>query len=99
MFFANIFSYAQRRRLCAAAYQKTRESLAARAGALAPTLARHGIRLRADRLADPAHALAQALSDARPLHIGDGRRGEVRQTARDLAYTLDHLERWLARAR
>ena len=31
MFFASIFSYAQRKRLCAAAYRKTRENLAGRA--------------------------------------------------------------------
>ncbi len=31
MFFASIFSYSQRKRLCAAAYQKTRQNLAARA--------------------------------------------------------------------
>ena len=52
MFFASIFSYAQRKRLCAAAYEKTRQNLAERADALAPQLARHGITLRRDRLAD-----------------------------------------------
>ena len=99
MFFASIFSYSQRKRLCAAAYQKTRQNLAARAHTLAPTLAKHGVTLRTDRIGDPARTLPQALSDARPLHIGKGRRSVVRQTARDLAHTLDHLERWLADAR
>ncbi|HVN35720.1 MAG TPA: patatin-like phospholipase family protein [Casimicrobiaceae bacterium] len=99
IFFASIFSYAQRKHLCAAAYHKTRLKLAARADTLEPKLAKHGIRVRRDRLADPARALADALTDARPLHATDGERSEVKQTARDLAHTLDHLERWLATAR
>ncbi len=99
IFFASIFSYAQRKRLCAVAYDKTRQKLATRADALEQRLAKHGIRLRRDRLADQTRVLADALTDARPLHAGDGRRSEVRQTARDLAHTLDHLERWLATAR
>jgi predicted acylesterase/phospholipase RssA len=99
IFFASIFSYAQRKRLCAAAYHKTRQKLAHNVEALEPQLARHGIRLRRDRLQDPARALTDALTDARPLHAGDERRSEVRQTTRDLAHTLDHLERWLVTAR
>src|SRR6185503_19625612 len=99
IFFASIFSYSQRKRLCAAAYHKTRQKLASHAAAFTPKLARHGIRLRRDRLADHARALTDALTDARPLHAGDGRRSEVRQTTRDLAHTLAHLERWLATAR
>ena len=99
IFFASIFSYAQRKRLCATAYHKTRQRLATHAATLTPKLARHGIRLRRDRLADQARVLTDALTDARPLHAGDGRRSEVRQTARDLAHTLDHLERWLATVR
>ena len=99
MFFASIFSYAQRKRLCAAAYQKTRQNLAERAGALLLQLAKHGVMLRTDRIADPARKIVDALTDPRPLNVGRGRRKSVRQSARDLAYTLDHLERWLATAR
>jgi predicted acylesterase/phospholipase RssA len=99
MFFASIFSYSQRKRLCAAAYQKTRQKLAVRAGTIAPMLARHGVTLRLDRIGDPARDLRHALTDARPLKPGPGRRASVRHTARDLSYTLDHLERWLAEAR
>ena len=99
MFFASIFSYAQRKRLCAAAYQKTRQNLTDRAETLVPRLARHGITLRADRIADPARKVVDALTDPRPLNVGRGRRKSVRQSARDLGYTLDHLERWLATAR
>ena len=96
MFFANIFSYGQRRRLCALAFERTRDNLLARAGALAPTLARHGIALRLDRLGDPARDVTDALTDPRPLHAQ--RRRNVRRTARDLRHTLGHLERWLAGA-
>jgi len=99
MFFASIFSYAQRKRLCASAYQKTRENLAARAETLAPTLAKHGVTLRIDHIRDGTRTVAQALTDARPLHVGAGRGSEVRQTTRDLSHALDHLERWLAGAR
>ncbi len=45
MFFASIFSYAQRKRLCAAAYRKTRQNLAERTATLLPQLAQHGITL------------------------------------------------------
>ena len=99
MFFASIFSYAQRKQLCAAAYRKTRQNLAERAEMLAPQLARHGVSLRMARIADPARDVSDALTDPRPLNVGRGRKGGVRQTARDLAHTLDHLERWLATAR
>ena len=99
IFFASIFSYAQRKRLCAAAYQKTRQNLVARADVLGPQLAKHSIALRTDRLADHARCVTDALCDARPLHVGPRRTKQVRQTARDLAHTLDHLERWLAGTR
>ena len=99
MFFASIFSYAQRKRLCAAAYQKTRQNLDARADALAPRLAKHGVTLRIDRIRDRNRNLTHALTDARPLHVDMGRGSEIRQTTRDLSHTLDHLERWLAGAR
>jgi hypothetical protein len=98
MFFANIFSYAQRRQLCAAAFDKTRASLAERAGAITPRLARHGIRLRANRLEDARRRVRDAVVDPRPLRTRKDGATDVRQTARDLAHTLDQLERWLAGA-
>ena len=97
MFFANIFSYAQRKHLCAAAYRKTRENLNARSATLAPQLERHGIRLDLERLREPHRPLVDALRDPRPLHTDAAARHSLRQTARDLVYTLDSLERWLAR--
>jgi hypothetical protein len=97
MFFASIFSYSQRKEICAAAYRTTRENLRERATSLAPLLARHGIALRTDRLADATRTIENALTDPRPLNVGESR--HVRQATRDLEYTLDHLERWLAAAR
>ncbi len=98
MFFANVFSYRQRKHLCASAFRKTRHSLAARAAELAPLLARHGIRLRRDRLEDTHRHVLHAVADPRPLHTRPGV-SDVRQATRDLAHTLDQLERWLAHAR
>jgi predicted acylesterase/phospholipase RssA len=95
MFFASIFSYSQRKRLCAAAYDKTRRNIVARADTLAPQLARHGIALRHERLADSGRRVDDALADPRPLHAQPG--ASVRRTARDLAHALSALERWLDR--
>ncbi len=96
MFFANIFSYAHRQRLCAAAYQTTRQSLLARRATLEPQLAKQGIRLNVQRLYDQKRAIDAAINDPRPLRT---RPRGVRQTTRDLSHTLDHLQRWLAAAR
>jgi NTE family protein len=96
MFFANIFSYAHRKQLCAAAYHKTRQSLLARRETLEPQLAKRGVRLNLARLANADRSLHAAIDDPRPLST---RAPGVRQAARDLSHTLDHLDRWLARAR
>jgi predicted acylesterase/phospholipase RssA len=98
MFMASIFSYAERERLCARAYDTTRASLLARSGELAPLLARHGLALRHARLRDGDRRVAAALNDPRPLRASPRRRG-VRHAARELAHTLDHLERHLAALR
>ncbi len=98
MFFANIFSYWQRKRLCSIAFAKTRASLASRADALAPTLREHGITLRQDRLAQASRRIADALTDPRPLHAGR-RKLTVKQATRELAHTLDQLERAVTSAR
>ena len=96
MFFANIFSYGQRKRLCALAFERTRRNLLTRADALAPVLRRHGIALRLDRLRDSTREVTAALNDPRPLHAQPP--GNVRHAARDLRHTLGHLERWLGHA-
>jgi predicted acylesterase/phospholipase RssA len=93
MFFANVFSYAQRERICALAFEATRASLRERAPSLAPLLARHGLALDRAHLDDRTRGVADALCDPRPLRIGNRR--NVRDTTRDLAHALDHLERRL----
>ena len=95
MFFANIFSYSQRRRLCATAFATTRYNLRVRAPMLEPLFARHGIRLRTDRLADSTRDVRAALVDPRPIRADPRARKSVRKTARELGATLDQLERWL----
>ncbi len=95
MFFANIFSYSQRKHLSAAAFRKTRQNLLARADALVPQLAKHGITINLERLRDAKRQLPDALCDPRPLRTGVGRAG-VGQATSDLAHALDQLERWLA---
>jgi len=92
MFFASIFSYAHRRKLCEAAYHKTRLSLLARRSILEPLLTRHGIALDLERLTDSHRSIHAALVDPRALLAESP---SMRQTGRDLSYTLDQLERWL----
>ncbi|HEV8501279.1 MAG TPA: patatin-like phospholipase family protein [Casimicrobiaceae bacterium] len=98
IFFASLFSYSQRKRLCAAAYAATREDLRARATTLAPVLAKHGIHLDAARLDDRARTIGAAIDDPRPLRADVHRHGSVRHAKRELAHVLDVLERWLAAA-
>jgi predicted acylesterase/phospholipase RssA len=98
MFFANIFSYGQRKRLCSIAFAKTRQNLLARAAAMAPVLRKHGIAIRHDRLADPDRTVGMTLTDSRPLRA-DSAHQSVRQTKRELRHTLDQLERAMAATR
>jgi hypothetical protein len=92
MFFANIFSFASRRRLAEHAYQKTRKELFDRRHELGPVLARHGIAIRLDVLGD----------SSRHLVTRHGRHDWPRvplqaRTAIDrLGRSLDDIERWLA---
>lgn len=69
MFFANIFSFADRQALCEHAYAATWRSLLKQADTLAPILERHGLALRLDLLQDgtrtlygPAHTKAASPS-------------------------------------
>lgn len=95
MFFANIFSYSQRKRLCATAFATTRYNLRVRAPMLGPMLARHGIAIREDRLADSTRDVRAALVDPRPIRSDPRAKRSVRTTARELSHTLDQLERWM----
>ncbi|MCH7341895.1 patatin-like phospholipase family protein [Pelomonas sp. CA6] len=55
LFLANTFSYARRQQLAEHAYRRTCAQLLRRADALAPMLARHGLRLRVDWLRARCH--------------------------------------------
>ena len=61
LYLANTFSYAQRRHLAEHAYQKTRHLLRSRKSRLSEQLARHGIALNLESLADPKLHLCKAL--------------------------------------
>src|SRR5215469_16018775 len=88
MFFANIFSYTHRVRLCGMAYHNTRSRLLAQRDALEPLLAKHGIGLNIDRLCEPHRAIEAALTDPRALLVD---RPSVKSTAQALERTLDAL--------
>ncbi|HZP67886.1 MAG TPA: patatin-like phospholipase family protein [Rudaea sp.] len=85
MFFTNVFSFASRRRVAEHAYQATRADLRARAGALGAVLARHGLELREDVLADRRTLL-------------EGLRARRVATAARLHEALDTLHRRLPRS-
>lgn len=92
MFFTNIFSYADRKRLSEQAYRKTREELLRRHEELAPRLARHGVSINLDVLADPHRSLAR--------RMGQLKRHRARNmglTALRLSDTLDDLARAVRR--
>lgn len=64
MFFTNVFSFSSRRRVCEHAWRTTLHDLARRRDELAPMLARHGLSLREEVLADPDRSLLDGLRDA-----------------------------------
>lgn len=82
MFLANTFSYSQRHHLAEHAYQSTRAALRQRTPELSVQLARHGLTLNAEVLADRSLRLL-------------GEPGEHRSAAalRELRRTLKHLGR------
>ena len=82
---ASAFSYGRRRELAQHAYDRTRVQLRARQDELAPLLARHGIVLRADLLADEGRTLLPS-APARP---------RLGRTLTDLGQVLDRLDRQL----
>lgn len=79
LFFANTFSYRQRRELAEHAYQQTRQMLRERQAQLAPKLARHGVRIDTDALDDTERQLLRPLRSANA-------------TAQRLHATLDELQ-------
>ncbi|MEL7449052.1 MAG: patatin-like phospholipase family protein [Pseudomonadota bacterium] len=92
MFFANVFSYSRRRRVCEHAYQTTRRDLLVRAKHLKPVLARHGIKLRMDVLEDPHRNFESGLHV--PTDVRRRGRYKNRMTNR-LSETLDSIEEML----
>jgi NTE family protein len=82
MFFSNVFSYENRRRVCELAYLRTRGDLLARQATLAPLLQRHGIVLRTDVLRDSTRSPAGV----------QGRTVMHTEVCHALAATLDRLE-------
>jgi predicted acylesterase/phospholipase RssA len=94
MFFTNMFSYADRRRLSEQAYRKTRDELLRRYDELAPRLARHGVSINRAVLLDPHRSLTRRMARLRhrqatsmglaALHLSD--------TLDDLGATLRRLQ-------
>lgn len=85
MFFTNVFSFSARRSVARHAYLTTRQSLRERADELEPLLARHGVRLRRDVLAEDRDLWDGLELDRRP----------VSNVLADLDRTLADLERLL----
>ena len=81
MFFTNIFSYNNRRRMCEQAYQNTRLMLWQQRAELAPKLARHGMQLNLPVLQDTSLSLVN--------------QEPPRKALMRLEQTLDDLERYI----
>lgn len=88
MFYSSIFSYANRRRLCEHAYQRTRADLLARRHQLAPMLARHGAKLDLGVLRDRSLRLVRTVTRRRAVSA-------PQRTLARLETTLHELERWV----
>lgn len=84
LFFSNLFSYSNRRRLAEHAYQHTREQLLSRADMLAAEFAHYGVKLNMHALRDPHRKL---LPTARRVS-----RGETGAIMSNLTRALDELE-------
>lgn len=90
MFFTNIFSYAERRRLSENAYQAMRADLRRRSDELGPILARHGIGLDRSILADTGRTL-----DAPAPQLDTRGAQALQQATSQLGRTLDELSVFL----
>ena len=87
MFFTNVFSYRDRRRLCEHAYQRTRIDLYRRRHELKPILERHGLELNLAILKDHRRSLL-ATSRHRA-------RTSLNKTTQALDASLEELQGWL----
>jgi NTE family protein len=84
LFFSNVFSYANRRRLAEHAYQHTRQQLLAKIDTLTPLFAQYGVRLNERALRDASRKL---LPTAKRVA-----RGSVGVATTRLTHVLDELE-------
>lgn len=89
LFYTNVFSFSARRRISQLAYRNTLADLRKRRGVLEPVLARHGITLREDVIADRPRSILAHLPPA------------TRSTdaTAELARALDDIEHALQRRR
>jgi NTE family protein len=95
LFYTNVFSYADRNRVCEYAYQRTRQELFRRRHSLGPILERHGVRLNVEAIRDPNRRLDVSLSH-RTLY-GD-KRDRLRASTAELRETLATLAGWVGKS-
>ena len=82
LFYTNVFSFSARRRISQLAYRNTLADLRKRRATLEPVLARHGIRLREDVIADRPRSILAHLPPA----------GRSTETTAILGRALDDIE-------
>lgn len=102
LFFSNIFSFKNRHDVCEHAYQATRRHLRNRADEIEPVLARHGLTLRRDVLADESRSLyEEADSASLPSRHSKNDTGSASATdvLRETDQVLDRLDAVLERVR
>jgi predicted acylesterase/phospholipase RssA len=87
MFFTNVFSYRDRRRLCEHAYQRTRIDLYRRRHELKPILERHGLDLDLVILKDHRRSLVSAKRQRAGASLN--------KTTKALDASLEELQGWL----
>jgi predicted acylesterase/phospholipase RssA len=92
IFFSNMFSYAERRKIAEHAYQATRRQLSEQRRELMPKLARHGVTLRLDVLSDPTRRLVK-------VQWPQPRAGKTGRALQRLEQVLDDLQASLPAAR
>jgi len=97
MFFSNIFSFSERRAVCAHAYDSTRRDLLARFDVLAPILAGHGLTLRRDVLENAELDLWRGVGLEDPEARDVRRRESSHDTLERLDSALDRLQAALER--
>ena len=92
MFFSNIFSFQNRREVCEHAYDSTRRHLLARADELEEKLARRGLKLRRDVLADESRRLFPLEERRYAAREDENVMDDIRHTVERLNRTLDRLK-------